>query len=83
MTVKTKFDVGDVVYIINERIEQVKVKGISIDLTDWNNGAVKMKYSFRLDDSTFTGEYVYRNEDEIFKTPEEALTFLKNNINRN
>ena len=83
MTVKTKFDVGDVVYIINERIEQVKVKCISIDLTDWNNGAVKMKYIFRLDDNTFTGEYVYRNEDEIFKTPEEALTFLKNNINRN
>ena len=83
MKIETRFNVGDVVYIIDERIEQVKVKGISIDLNDWNDGAMKIKYSFRLDDNTFTGEHVYRNENEIFKTPEEALTFLKNNINRN
>lgn len=83
MKIETKFNVGDEVYIINERIEQVKVRSISIDLNDWSNGTAKINYSFKLDDNTFTGEYVYRDEDEIFKTPEEALTFLKNNINRN
>ena len=77
MTIKTKFNVGDEVYIVESEIKKAKVHRINITADSWENGAYRINYEFRCG---FSGTFSV-TEEKVFKTPEEALKSLKANVN--
>lgn len=67
MEVKTKFDIGDIVFLIsNNKVSSQKVTGLAIDVED---GKVEVSYSL-----TFSESKV--DESKLFKTKEELINSL-------
>ncbi len=67
MEVKTKFNIGDIVFLIsNNKVSSQKVTGLAIDVED---GKVEVSYSL-----TFSESKV--DESKLFKTKEELINSL-------
>lgn len=67
MEVKTKFDIGDIVFLIsNNKVSSQKVTGLAIDVED---GKVEVSYSLTFSESKI-------DESKLFKTKEELINSL-------
>ena len=82
MKVETRFNVGDKVFIVNERIEEKVIKNISIEANSWKSDSTYIEYEFEHDSMAVISGIINRPQDEVFATVEEALEFLKNNVEK-
>ena len=76
MKIKTKFNVGDVVYIVKGIISKHCINGIEINAIGNTQKETQICYRFR---DGFSGSFL-KHEDEVFSTKEEAIKYLNNNV---
>lgn len=74
MTIETKYNRGDIVYIISDnKICKVKINSIKIQI--FNN--VDISYDF-ITDYNHSYEHRYYNENNVFKTIADLTNYLVN-----
>ena len=76
MNIKTKFNVGNIVYIVKGIILKHCIDGIEINAFGNTQKETQICYRFR---DGFSGSFL-KHENEVFSTKEEAIKYLNNNV---
>ena len=73
MEIKTKFNIGDEVFYLDEnKIKTKRIDSIQFDLYKDKSGGLR----YRLEGFSKTGHWEYFKENELFSTKEELIASL-------
>jgi hypothetical protein len=75
MEIKTKYNIGDEIYVIHLGIIKIKIESIEINI---KNDEILIYYEFRKNPKNCYSDCV--TEDHAFETTEQLLGYIRDNI---